>query len=108
MALQKTITEISPVDGQEKTASYWKIVALHLPYQRTRAWIVLHGFETAVSREENGENACLVKAISIDDPQFSQTFSIQNMDQQDNNPIKIAYNYIKSIASGDFENAIDV
>jgi len=107
MALQKTITETSPVDGQNKTASYWKIVALHLPYQRTRAWVVLHGFESAAARE-NGESECLVKAIAIDEPQFSQTFSVQNMDQPANNPIKIAYNYIKSIVDGDFENAVDV
>jgi len=112
MALQKAIRHTTGID-----MTYWRIVKVDTDYNLRSGTILIYGYIDQLSREA-GNSHLGYKTIrffnkeNIDNPQidkvFDNYFDVTKISGIDKNPIKNAYEYIKTIPDGDFLDAIDV
>ena len=102
MALNKTIEHISGVNIE-----YWKIAKVDLNYLSYTGSVLLLGYISQEAREQN-KVPLETKVVLINNNNFNTWFNLSILDEVNNNQIKNAYNYLKSIEGGEFSNSIDV
>ena len=102
MALNKTIEHISGVNIE-----YWKIAKVDLNYLSYTGSVLLLGYISQEAREQN-KVTLETKVVLINNNNFNTWFNLSILDEVNNNQIKNAYNYLKSIEGGEFSNSIDV
>lgn len=102
MALQK------PIQHQSGSVStYWKIVKTDFSYIDRSGLIVLAGYVSEQTRQDNKRNLD-IRTFRVYNADFDTYFSSSSLDAQDINPVKQSYIYIKNLQNGEFSNALDV
>lgn len=112
MALQKAIRHTSGID-----MTYWRIVKVDTDYNIKSGTILIYGYLDENSRNSGNGNLGY-KTIRFDNKENTETlaldkifdnwFAIDKISGIDKNPIKNAYDYLKTIPNGEFADAIDV
>jgi hypothetical protein len=111
MALQKAIRHTAGLD-----MTYWRIVKVDTDYNIQSGTILIYGYLDQASRDA-GNGHFGYKTIRFSNVENTETpeldkvfdyFAITKISGIDKNPIKNAYDYIKTIPDGDFLDAIDV
>ena len=106
MALQKAFTHNSGVG-----VSYWRIVKVDTNYATETGTIHIYGYVDQASRNA-GNGHLMVKTVyfdnAVDNPVFDDYFAITKINGSGKNPIKNAYDYLKSISGGEFSDAVDI
>ena len=112
MALQKAFIHTAGI-----TMDYWRVVKVDTDYNIQSGTILVYGYLNEASRDagnghlsyktirfDNGENLEVPELDKV----FDNYFSISKINGSGKNPIKNAYEYLKSIPDGEFSDAIDV
>ena len=112
MALQKAFTHTAGI-----TMDYWRIVKVDTDYNIQSGTILVYGYLNQASRDaENGHlgyktirfnNNENVEVPALDKV-FDNYFAITKINGSGKNPIKNAYEFLKSIPDGEFSGAVDV
>lgn len=101
MALQVNYTNPAGVD-----VTYWKIIELNINYIQKFARIRLAGYKDITTRQDNMEFV-ESKYYNITPLKFDEYFSVDTLDNENVNPVKQSYFYIKQNDEL-FNNAMDV
>ena len=112
MAFQKAIKHTSGID-----MTYWRIVKVDTDYNTQSGTILIYGYIDQTSRN-NGNDHLGYKTFRFSnlentetpelDKVFNNYFAITQITDNDKNPIKNAYDYLKTIPNGEFADAIDI
>jgi hypothetical protein len=112
MALQKAIRHTAGLD-----MTYWRIVKVDTDYNVQSGTILIYGYLDQASRDAGNSNLGyrtlrFFNEENIEVPElhkvFDNYFAITKINGNDKNPIKNAYDYLKTIPDGEFLNSIDV
>jgi hypothetical protein len=97
--------------------TYWRIVKVDTNYNSQNGTIVIYGYLDQASRD-NGNSHLGYKTIKFLneentstpelDKVFDNYFAITKINGSGKNPVKNAYEYLKSIPNGEFADAIDI
>lgn len=101
MAMQVNYTNPAGID-----VTYWKIIELNINYIQKFARIRLAGYKDINTRQDNMEFV-ESKYYNITPLKFDEYFSVNALDNENVNPVKQSYFYIKQNDEL-FNNAIDV
>jgi hypothetical protein len=88
-------------------ATYWKIGSINLQYLAKSGVIQIFGYVDENARRENMQYLDF-KLFNVYGEDFESCFSIDSLDSNLANPVKNAYNYIKSLTDREFTNSTDV
>lgn len=106
MAFQKTFIHNSGIN-----VTYWKIAKVDTNYATKDGIIVVYGYIDQASRDA-GNSHLIVKRLNFENPEdnpvFDTWFSVTKINGSGKNPVKNAYEYLKSIPDGEFSDAIDI
>lgn len=90
MALKKTLKSTYGIN-----AEYWIVNNVVLDSDRKIARITMAGYPTQDIRQEDTE-PLMKLTVNCRLDKYDEYFSIEELDKENNNPIKIAYEYAKS------------
>ena len=112
MALQKTFKHTSGID-----MTYWRVVKVDTDYSIQSGTILIYGYLNQASRDagnghlgyktirfNNNENIEVPELNKV----FDNYFAITKINGSGKNPIKNAYDYLKSMPDGEFSDAVDI
>lgn len=106
MAFQKTFAHNSGIN-----VTYWKIAKVDTNYATKIGTITLYGYINQESRD-GGNNPLMIKKIDFrnaeEAPVFDTWFSVTKINGSGKNPVKNAYEYLKTISDGEFSDATDI
>lgn len=106
MAFEKLFTHPSGID-----MTYWKIAKVDTNYFTKNGIITVYGFVDQASRN-SGNKPLGIKTYRFQNtenaPIFDNYFSVTKINGSGKNPVKNAYDYLKSISDGEFSDAVDV
>jgi len=112
MALQKAIRHTAGLD-----MTYWRIVKVDTDYNIQSGTILIYGYLDQASRDA-GNGHLGYKTIRFSNAENTETpeldkvfdnyFAITKINGSGKNPIKNAYEYVKTIPDGDFLGSTDI
>lgn len=87
--------------------TYWKVTELYINVLQQIVRIRLSGYISKEARD-NGKEPLETKYFNIPPQKFQSYFNINTLEYEGFNPIKMSYEYIKTVGGGMFKKSLDV